>query len=1071
MRTNFSPSINIIRDVDKDFYYVPTSNSKEIYNQIATQFSSGVHSFNIVGSYGTGKSAFLLALSKHFNQEQQYFSPINGQFNKCNKFKFLNLVGDFDSIISAFADKLKVEADPKVILKKLESIHKKLKAKKVCLVIVVDELGKFLEYSVKNNPEEELYFIQQVAEFANDKDTNVLFISTLHQNFDAYASGLSKPQRAEWEKVKGRLKELTFNEPIEQLLHLVTAFLGEKFNKKERPKFNSTLVESIQNAGAFNLLNKIDKKFVESLYPFDLLSSMVLTRALQEYGQNERSLFHFLSTEEKHGLYDYDNEGNPYYNLSCVYDYLQYNYYTVLSSKYNPAYFKWSLLRNSLDRVALELAEEVEGARKIVKTIGLLNILGANAANVNDDLLLTYGNTALGLKNTKGIIDLLLRKKIIRYQKYNEKYKLFEGTDIDIDQLIEDKKINSEAIVDIIAELKGKFNLSIVPAKAITYKVGTPRFFKFQISTEPIEKFETEDRAVDGFINLIFREDTPLKKIKETSGEPILYGVYQNTTQIKSLLQDIKVTEAALEDIGADKIAKRELIERKVYHINALNDAINEELFDSEAKVKWYFNGTLIRLNGRRAFNKQLSLICELLYDKTPIFHNELMNKQKPSSSIHAARKIYFKQLLESNSKPKLGFLKDKNPAEKTIYYTLLYNTGIHKEDEKGIYAYFEKEPSNESFIPLWNASKAFLESAKIGKRSVGEFVDTLRAKPFYLKDGFIEFWVGTFLFIYREEFALFNDAYIPKFSTEVLELLFKYAHKYQIKTFNVEGVRLELFNKYREAIQVSSKNKVTNTTFKETAAPFLMFHKQLPFYTKKTDRLSKKTLTFRTVIGKAKELEKTFFEELPAAFSLTLGNLTESNKQLEVFVEQIQESIRELRMAFSVLINRIEEALLEAIGVPIHTNFEDYVEIIKKRYSKLKTHLLLPHQKVFYNRILSQIEDKENWVKNVVHAVMGKKLEDITDEEEAQIHDRLKDAFQELDDLIQLSKNNLNKGEEIIRVKLSGVQEKPITKNIVITEKQKKAVTKLEKVLEEKLSDDNKINQAALILLLKKNM
>ena len=925
-------------------------------------------------------------------------------------------------------------------------------------------------YAVKHNPDEELYFIQQLAEFANDKETNVLFLSTLHQNFDAYASGLSKAQRAEWEKVKGRLKELTFNEPIEQLLHLVTEFLSKKFDNKHRPKFNSKLVESIQNTGAFNLLNKIDKKFVESLYPFDLLSSMVLTRALQEYGQNERSLFHFLSTEEKHGLYDYDNESNPYYNLSCVYDYLQYNYYTILSSKYNPAYFKWSLLRNSLDRVALELADNIEGAKKIVKTIGLLNILGASAANVNDDLLLTYGSVALGLEDTKGIIDLLLKKKIIRYQKYNERYKLFEGTDIDIDQLIEDKRISSEAIVDIIAELKGKFKLDIVPAKAITYKIGTPRFFKFQISTEPIERFETQDRAVDGFVNLIFRDDAP-KKIKEISNEPILYGVYQNTSQIRSLLQDIKVTEAALHEIGADKVAKQELIERKDYHINVLNDAINEELFDNDTRMKWYFNGELIALNGRRAFNKQLSLICEQLYNKTPVFHNELMNKQKPSSIIHSARKTYFKQLLENYTKPRLDFPKDKSPAEKTIYHTLLYSTGIHQEDEKGIYAYFNDLPSNESFMPLWNASKAFLESAKIGKRAVSELVDTLRAKPFYLKDGFLEFWIGTFLFIHREEFALFNEAYIPKFSSEVLELLFKYADKYQIKTFNVEGVRLELFNKYRTAIQASSKEKVTNSTFKETAAPFLMFHKQLPSYTKKTERLSKKTLTFRTVLGKAKELEKTFFEDLPAAFGLTLGDLTESNNQLEIFVQQIQESIRELRMAFSVLINRIEEALLEVVGIPIDTNFEDYVGSIRKRYSKLKTHLLLPHQKVFYNRILSQIEDKENWVKNVAHAVIGKKLENITDEEEAKIHDKLKQAFQELDDLIELSKNNLNKGEEIIRIKLSGIQEKVLTKNIVITEKQKKAVAKLEQSLAKKLSDDDKINQAALILLLKKYM
>ena len=204
MRTNFSPSINIVRDTDKEFFYLPTANSKEIYNQIAQQFNTGVHSFNIIGSYGTGKSAFLVALTKHLSQEEHYFSPVNGQFNKCKNFKFLNLVGDYTSIIGAIADKLKTEPKPKAIMQGLRKAQQVLTKKNTCLVLVIDEFGKFLEYAVKNNPDEELYLIQQIAEFANDKESNVLFISTLHQNFDDYASGLSKAQRAEWEKVKGR---------------------------------------------------------------------------------------------------------------------------------------------------------------------------------------------------------------------------------------------------------------------------------------------------------------------------------------------------------------------------------------------------------------------------------------------------------------------------------------------------------------------------------------------------------------------------------------------------------------------------------------------------------------------------------------------------------------------------------------------------------------------------------------------------------------------------------------------------------------------------------------------------
>lgn len=1067
MVVNFSPSVNIIRDADKDFYYVPTANSKDIYNQITQQFNSGVHSFNIVGSYGTGKSAFLLALSKHLNGENKYFSPVNGQFNKCKSFNFLNLVGEYASIIESFATSLGTEPIPKAIIGKLKSVHKELKKENTCLIIVVDEFGKFLEYAVKNNPEEELYFIQQLAEFANDKDTNILYLSTLHQNFDAYSAGLSKSQRAEWEKVKGRIKELTFNEPIEQLLHLVTEFLETKFADKEKPLFNSSFIESIQKSGSFNLLSKIDKKFVEALYPFDLLSAMVLTRALQQYGQNERSLFHFLGTNEKFGLYDYNEEINPYFNLSCVYDYLYYNYYGILSSKYNPAYFRWSLLRNSLDRIDIELTDRIQDAKKIVKTIGLLNILGGDAAKISDDLLLEYGATALGVRDTQDILNVLLKKKIIRYQKYNERYKLFEGTDFDIDQLIEDEKRAVDPVVDIIAELKGKLNLDVVLAKSATYNFGTPRYFEFKTSIELISKFTPSEEGIDGMVNLILRENAPIKKIKAVSGEPILYGVYQNVAQIKELIQDIKVTEKAIEKVGKDAVAINELNERKDYHINALNNAINAELFNNDSKVKWYFNGEFIKLQGQRDFNKQLSKICNTLFNKVPVFKNELMNRHKPSTIINTSRKRYFEHLLEQYSKPFLGFPREKHPAEKTIYHTLLVNTGIHRTDESLTHASFH-EPSEPSFKYIWDASLGFLESAKLGKRSISEFIDILRNKPLGLKDGFIEFWIGTFLFIHREDFSLFNEAYIPKFSSEVLELIFRDAHKYQIKTFNVEGVRLELFNKYRQLIQAKSTDNVTSSSFKETATPFLMFHKQLPTYAKKTERLSKETLTFRKVISKAKELEKTFFEDLPASYGLTLSNLNKSGKDLENFVAKIQNSIRELRLAFSELINRIEAGMLEILGLE-NLEFEVYVEKVRDRYKKLKSHLLLPHQKVFYNRILSQIEDKENWIKNVIHAVIGKRLEEINDNDEAIIYDKLKDGFQELDDLIELSKTSKGKNEEVIRIKLTEENEKPLSKNIVITKKQQKEVSELEKEIGKILSKNKKINQAVLAKLLKK--
>jgi hypothetical protein len=215
-----------------------------------------------------------------------------------------------------------------------------------------------------------------LAEWANDSDKNVLFILTLHQGFDAYAQGLDKPQRNEWDKVKGRLKELVFNEPVEQLLALAARRLEhENFSE---PAHLDTLFAAIAEARIFPLNSYFDKKTAQQLFPFDILAASVLTLALQKYGQNERSLFSFIEGNELLSIRDFDTLRNPYYNVSCVYDYLIYHYYTPINSKHNAHFTQWAAIRDALERVEsikILREEEVSIARKLVKTIGLLNII------------------------------------------------------------------------------------------------------------------------------------------------------------------------------------------------------------------------------------------------------------------------------------------------------------------------------------------------------------------------------------------------------------------------------------------------------------------------------------------------------------------------------------------------------------------------------------------------------------------------------------------------------------------------------------------------------------------------
>ena len=69
-----TPSVNIVRDMDKALDYIPTPNTQLVFKQITSDFIMGVSCFNIIGAYGTGKSSFLWAFNKALNREKDYFS-------------------------------------------------------------------------------------------------------------------------------------------------------------------------------------------------------------------------------------------------------------------------------------------------------------------------------------------------------------------------------------------------------------------------------------------------------------------------------------------------------------------------------------------------------------------------------------------------------------------------------------------------------------------------------------------------------------------------------------------------------------------------------------------------------------------------------------------------------------------------------------------------------------------------------------------------------------------------------------------------------------------------------------
>jgi hypothetical protein len=213
----------------------------------------------------------------------------------------------------------------------------------------------------------------------------------------------------------------------------------------------------------------------------DIFSAYILAVGLQRYGQNERSLFTFLESE-------FENSQSDHKFIYDIYDYLQHEFFSYLRSNDNYDYNGWRRLSHGIERAETILSDNIEIGQAIIKTIGLVSMLGHKGANVDQSFLENYLQEDFSKKRIKQAIKELESKKIILYTKYNNSYRIIDGTDVDFEQELKVAEREVDDVLDISRKVKEHFQFSYLNAKAVTYQLGTPRFFEFIVSEEPIQQ-------------------------------------------------------------------------------------------------------------------------------------------------------------------------------------------------------------------------------------------------------------------------------------------------------------------------------------------------------------------------------------------------------------------------------------------------------------------------------------------------------------------------------------------------------------------------------------------------------
>ncbi len=579
----------------------------------------------------------------------------------------------------------------------------------------------------------------------------------------------------------------------------------------------------------------------------------------------------------------------------------------------------------------------------------------------------------------------------------------------------------------------------------------------------------------DGYIELIFSTQKDIldvvKKASTDSDNALIFAVFLNTNNIVDHLHNIKKYSYLLDRVldKNDRVAVSEIKKMKEYEESLLNKAISDNLFSYRGRVVWVFNGKEQCVESHRDFNRLISTVCDKVYPLTPVLSNELCNKHKLSGTISAARKNYLVQLVEHNQETDMGFPEDKFPPEKTIYYSLLKSTGLHIKGE------FADKPSNDGFMPIWQACEDFLSTTVNKSRKVSELIKLLSNRPYKVKQGLLDFWIPTYLFMRRQEYALYDSntgAFIPNVNMEFFELLQKHPADFEVKKFAVDGVKLGFFNQYRRFVNLGDEFAITNTSFIETIKPFLAFYARLNDYTKHTRKLDhESTLRFREVLSKAKDPEKAFFEDLPEALGFDKNQLKQ-----EEFINQygdiVQRAIRELRTCYTQLIDRIEQCVVEGLRLDSY-DYNEYILEIRERLANIKTHLLTDKQREFYQHATTEYDNRIQWYQSICYTILEQRLDTMRDEQEEKLTEDLVYMFRECEKYADISKvldeNDKSDAYSIDMVTNRGTNVRTMTYKL--PEKYKAASAKLEKEIGKLLKGDDNMVVCTLLSILNKKL
>lgn len=987
--------------------YVVTEFVLNTFERLTQAFadSSTTRSWRITGDYGSGKSAFVLNLAKAACGRDREISPaLRGRIKSNLQPVFVTgereplheSIGKAIIRQSRGTKRLAVPTNSAELIELVETAHQQSSGG---TLLILDELGKNLEHAMMSPESSDVYVLQRLAELASRSGKKPLVvIAILHMGVGSYTTELDANSRREWDKVAGRFDELPFLHPFEQTVQLCAEAIGLQIDRLQeaQPKLIAEANNSMKwavNEGLFGSASlQTLLASAPRIFPLHPVALPPLVELFHRLGQNERSLFSFLSGYEPAALQEVaalEIEKARFYRLADLYDFARKNIAHTLT---NGRAAHWRIIESVVRRADTP----IESA--ILKTIGVLNLIDDPDMPATRDLVLN----AMGRdRATEGALNTCIEKlktnKLLYERGSVRSLALWPHTSVHLDDAYEEARKTLGEPQKPMRLVASKLNPRQIVARRHYVLTGNLRHFELQF--HPADVFDQLKHSgpksnlgtADGFVIVLLPENARelgsiLEKLKDSEtnfGKNVLIGIL-NRPPRELLgkcrhLQLLEHIQSNVRELAADEFARRELRSQIRTASQELDDQIDEIVgLGRNHSIHWFRDGKSVELDSP-GLGATLSTISDTVYDKCPKVTNELINRRLTSSAASRARTTLIEAIANQPGKEFLGMDNSKNPPEMAIYLSVLKAGKLHIQD--GVGWKFVTPPKNDPcrLRPAFDTIKKVLNDHDAQKVPVGVILDKLRDAPIGARDGLIPLIFALYLAANRNETALFEDnTFTPMLDGNVIQRLTKEPEAFELQRCVIEGTRMEIYEAIAKAFKLEQTN---DPQVLDVVRPLMHFVASLPEYSRNTKKLSNEAANVRHLLLNARDPAKLIFRDLPDA-------LSSAKTKKDALAAKVSGLVAELSGSYDALLARISSALTEAFGttVPLPT-FRKEIAI---RSKAIAGKLVETDLKAFVLRIGDAGLQDRQWLESMANHLSKKSASRWMDTDEDTFHQRL---------------------------------------------------------------------------------